>query len=80
MLDIERPYLTKLLRASGKPVYYNSHQFQQDKSSVATCGRHCVVRLLYAPYSLDKYKAIIDESGMTPDDFVAALTYDKLRK
>jgi len=78
--DIKRPYLTQLLRASGKPVYYNNHEFQSSAPSVATCGRHCVVRLLYAPYSLDKYGAIIKKSGMTPDNFVSGLTYDKIRK
>jgi hypothetical protein len=80
MLDIERPYLTKLLRASGKPVYYNNHAFQKNKASVATCGRHCAVRLLYAPYTINKYKSIIDKSGLSPDDFVSGITYDKLKK
>lgn len=79
-LDIERPDLTRLLRASGKPVFYNHHQFQKEAGNVATCGRHCVVRLLYAPYSLDKYGRIIKKSGMSPDNFVSGLTYDKLRK
>jgi hypothetical protein len=79
-LNIDRPTLTALLKASGRPVFYNTHQFQQDKGSVATCGRHCAVRLLYAPYSLDKYNAIIKSSGLSPDDFVAGVTYDKLRK
>jgi len=80
MLDMERPYLTKLLRASRLPVYYNNHAFQSDKSSVATCGRHSAVRLLYAPYTLDQYKSIIDKSGLSPDDFVSGITFDKLRK
>jgi hypothetical protein len=80
MLDIDRPYLTKLLRASGKPVYYNTHAFQKESPSVATCGRHCAVRLLYAPFTLDKYKKTIDKSGLTPDNFVSGLTFDKLRK
>ncbi len=79
-LDIERPYLTKLLRASGKPVYYNHHPFQSESTDIATCGRHCVARLLYAPYSLDKYGQIIKKSGMTADNFVSGLTYDKIRK
>jgi hypothetical protein len=79
-LDIDSPDLTQLLRASGKPVYYNTHAFQSSSPSVANCGRHCVVRLLYAPYSLDKYGGIIKKSGMSADDFVSGLTYDKLRK
>jgi hypothetical protein len=79
-LDIERPLLTQLMRASGIPVYYNTHQFQSNKMSVATCGRHCVVRLLYAPYSLKKYKAIIDKSGLSADDFVTGVVFDKIKK
>jgi hypothetical protein len=79
-LDIEHPDLTTLLRASGKPVFYNNFAFQKDKPSIATCGRHCVSRLMMSPLSLDQYKAVIDKSGLAPDDFVAGLTYDKLRK
>jgi len=79
-LNERQPYLTKLLRASGRPVYYNTHDFQQDKQSINTCGRHCVVRCLYGPYSLNKYKRIVDASGLSPDNFVSGLTYDKLRK
>lgn len=79
-LDIDRPYLTKLLRASGKAVYYNNYPFQKESANVATCGRHCAVRLLYAPFTIDKYKKIIDKSGLTPDNFVAGITFDKLRK
>jgi hypothetical protein len=79
-LDIDEPLLTRLMRASGLPVYYNTHPFQSDRAAISTCGRHCVVRLLYAPYSLDKYASIIKKSGLTPDDFVSGVTYDKLRK
>lgn len=79
-LDIDQPLLSRLLKSSPLPVYYNSHAFQASKDDVATCGRHCVVRLLYKPYSLDKYAKIIRKSGLKPDDFVVGLTYDKLRK
>lgn len=74
------PLLTRLLRASGKAVYYNTFPFQKDKADVNTCGRHSVVRCLYAPYSLEKYKKVMDSSGMTPDNFVSALTAEKLGK
>jgi hypothetical protein len=80
MLDIEKPDLTRLLKAMGKPVYYNHHQFQVESPNIASCGRHCVVRLLYAPYSLDKYGSIIKKAGMSADDFVSAITYDKIKK
>lgn len=80
MLDIEKPDLTRLLRATGKPVYYNHHQFQKESPNVATCGKHCVIRLLYAPYSLDKYDSIIKKSGLSADNFVSGIVYDKIKK
>jgi hypothetical protein len=80
MLDIEKPDLTRLLRATGKPVYYNHHQFQKESPNIATCGKHCVVRLLYAPYSLDKYASIIKKSGMSADEFVSGVVYNKIKK
>ena len=76
----EQPYLTDLMKASGMPVYYNTHPFQKDKADVNTCGRHSVMRCLYAPYSLEKYKKAMDASGMSPDNFVSALTVQKLGK
>jgi hypothetical protein len=76
----DQPYLTHLLKASGKKVYYNKYDFQKESNNINTCGRHSVVRCLYAPYSLQKYKAVIDSSGMTPDNFVSALTAEKLGK
>ncbi len=79
-LDSSKPYLTALMRSSGLPVYYNTHKFQKESASINTCGRHCVVRCLYAPYSIQKYASIIKKSGMSPDDFVSGLTYDKLNK
>jgi len=79
-LDIDHPYLTTLLRSSGKPVFYNTHQFQSSSPNVATCGKHCCARLLYAPFSLKKYKGIIDKSKLSADDFVSALVYHWLEK
>ena len=79
-LGEEEPLLTRLFRQSGKQIYYNTYPFQKDKRDVNTCGRHSVVRCLYAPYSLDKYKAVVDSSGMSPDNFVSALTAEKLGK
>lgn len=79
-LDIERPDLTRLLRASGKPVYYNTRDYQAERNNISTCGRHAVSRLLYSPYSLDRYDKVIQSSGMNPDDFVTGLTYSKLKK
>jgi hypothetical protein len=79
-LDQNHPYLTRLLRKSELPVYYNTYQYQKDGGDVATCGRHCSVRLLYAPYSEDQYQSCIQKSGMTPDQFVIGVTFDRIGK
>lgn len=78
-LEINHNDLTRLLRESRKPVFYNTYPFQQSSPNIATCGRHCCVRLLYAPYSLDKYKSVLDKSKMSPDEFVAAVVYNKIK-
>ena len=79
-MDEDQPYLTALLRKSGKKVSYNHHAFQKTRGDINTCGRHAVVRCLYAPYSLSKYKKVMDSTGMSPDNFVSALTAQKLGK
>lgn len=79
-LDMNSPYLTRLLQASGRPVYYNTYAFQKEKRDINTCGRHCIVRLLYAPKSLETYKRIIDSSGLSPDDFVSGVSASMLGK
>jgi hypothetical protein len=79
-MDIDKPFLTRLMRESKIPIYYNTHQFQALDPNVATCGKHCITRLLYAPYNLNKYYNIIKKSKMTPDDFVSGLIYSKIKK
>ena len=80
MLDQDRPFLTKLLRASGKPVFYNNHAFQRESKNINTCGRWCVGRMMYAPKSLEFFKKVVDDSGMSPDNFITALTANFLGK
>jgi len=79
-MNESQPYLTELMRKSGLPIYYNTHAFQKERGDINTCGRHCVARLLYGNKSLSQYKAIIDKTGLSPDDFVAGLTFMKLKK
>ena len=79
-LDMNQPYLMRLLKASGRPVLYNTYPFQKETRDINTCGRHCVVRLLYAPDSLERYKSIIDGSGLSPDDFVSGVSASMLGK
>ena len=78
--NCERPFLTRLLKTSGKKVFYNTFAFQKTSPNISDCGRHCCCRLLYAPFSLEKYAGILKKSKLSPDDFVCGLTCDKLKK
>jgi len=79
-LDQEKPLLTRLLRASGKPVYYNSHAFQKESKNINTCGRWCVGRMLFANKPIEAFAKAVEDSGMTPDNFITALTASALGK
>jgi hypothetical protein len=82
-LDEDKPYLTKLMRDSKYPIYYNTYPYQKTKASINTCGRWCVVRCLYASKSEEYFNKVIkkaNEKGMSNDDFVSALTARWLNK
>lgn len=79
-LDETQPYLTNLLRASGHKVTYSHIKFQKDKVGINTCGRWCIARCLFANKSDAEFKNMITKSGLSNDDFVAALVADKLGK
>lgn len=79
-LEQDRPLLSKLLREKGLPVVYNKTKFQKVDDDIATCGRHCVIRLLFKDKSLPQYGKMIEQSGMSPDEFVTRTTYDLLGK
>jgi hypothetical protein len=74
-----QPVLTELLQRSRYKILVNPYHFQKDKGDIATCGRHCVTRLYHREISLSKYNKMIQESGLTPDDFVSAFTYRVLK-
>jgi hypothetical protein len=79
-LDESQPYLTDLIKASGYKTVYNHFGYQKDKAGINTCGRHCAVRLLNKDLPLPKYKTMIQNSGLSPDDYVTKATYAILNK
>lgn len=79
-LDEEKPHLTRLLRNSHLKVYFNTYDFQEDKQNVNTCGRWVVARLLYRKKTLRQFYNIVMNSGLKPDDFVSALTFQIIKK
>ena len=79
-LHEDHPDLTRLLKASGKPVYYNHYKFQELSPMIGTCGRHVCVRLLNKNKSLDEYYNMVKKSKMNPDEYVSKVTYKILGK
>lgn len=79
-MGMNQPDLTNLLESSGCRVIYNKIQLQKLDDSVQTCGRHCVSRLLYYKLPIQKYRAMISRSGLTPDEFVVKETHQALGK
>ena len=62
--------LGPMLKAAGKPVVYNTHQFQN--KALADCGRHVVARIMHRDLDLDSYKALMGNEN--PDDWVTEQT------
>ncbi len=57
-LGTQENYLTKLLNNYDGKVVYNPIQYQEDKTDVNTCGRHCVNRIIQMfgkGYDLNEY-------------------------
>lgn len=77
-LETDIPLLTNLLKKAGKKVIYNKYPFQIENNNIATCGRHCVVRLLNKDKSLYEYAKMIQKSGLLPDEYVSKITHQIL--
>jgi|GEM_PF-1338307 len=67
------PYLSKLLYDSGLPIEYNNYQFQEKDKDIKTCGRHCIVRVLFKDLLLDEYYQLMSQLSMK-----TGLNYDQL--
>lgn len=72
------PYLSKLIYDSGLPIEYNNYPFQELHEDIKTCGRHCVVRVLFKQLLLDEYydmmNAISEQTGLNYDQIVTLIT------
>ena len=62
--------LGPMLKAAGKPVVYNTHQFQN--KALADCGRHVVARIMHKDLDLDAYKALMKDED--PDEWMTRET------
>lgn len=77
-LEMTEPLLAKLLDNSGCRIHFNKVQLQELQNNVNTCGRHCVCRLLYYKFPIERYREMIKRSGESPDEFVCKMTYREL--
>jgi hypothetical protein len=74
--------LREKVEESGYNLIHNSKQHQPLSQDINTCGRHAVMRVMFAHLPLDKYNAVVSkiakDSGVSVDDLATALTFDFL--
>lgn len=66
------PYLSMLLKKSGKHITYNPYQFQKFDNNVKSCGRWDVLRVKLIDLPLEDFKKLF--LGKNYDDIVTVLT------
>jgi hypothetical protein len=70
------PHLGALIQAGGWSVKYNHEQLQEQLSDINTCGRYCVMRLIYKDLSIRKFNDLLTKNKYYhPDFWVSAMTY-----
>ena len=72
--------LTQLLNESPYEIKSNAFPFQKDKMNMNTCGRHCTTRLYFKHLRLPEYIKLVESTGLPPDTFVSAFTYNLIGK
>lgn len=72
--------LTQLLNASPYEIKSNAFPFQSEQMNMNTCGRHCTTRLYFKHLRLPEYIALVESSGLNPDTFVSAFTYNLINR
>jgi hypothetical protein len=76
-------HLTTLLnnaRLDGYIVRHNPYRFQAMKRGVNSCGRWVAARMLYSYLSINDFKSLVEDSGVSPDTFVTVVTEEILHK
>lgn len=69
-----KSHLSHLLYKCNYIVNYNDFRIQKFVRDVNTCGRHCIVRLLFNKLMIDDYIKILKKSKLSPDYIVTYLT------
>lgn len=79
-LGQEQPLMAPYFEGHGYEPVYNETRLQTMAPRIATCGRHCVVRLWRADLDDDAYVAWLEGHAMPPDGVVTQLTESALDK
>merc|ERR1712091_375506 len=66
--------LMRLVRESGKTISMNNKRLQRMNDKIATCARHCSVRLRMADWSHERYHRFLQSKKLNPDEVVTLLT------
>ena len=77
-LDQTMPNIRNLVQSFPGDLVYNNVKLQEESRN--TCGRHIASRILHDHLSIQDYIALIERSGIKPDEFVTLLTYRILHK
>jgi len=76
--------LIDLIKKSGYKMISNTQNNQSFETDVNTCGRHAIIRILFYKYSLKEFNKILKnikkETGIEPDEWVSAFTFELLGK
>lgn len=68
-------HLTRLLKSSKYSYFSNKTRFQERKTDVNTCGRHCALRIKFSHMDLLTYTKFINNNGYeNPDFWVSSIT------
>lgn len=69
------PHFSALILKGGFSVEYNKERLQRVLAHVNTCGRYCVLRVIFRSLSLKEFnKLLTGNKHYTPDFWVSALT------
>jgi len=64
-----------LKKRGGDDIIFNEHELQNwSDPQMATCGRWCIVRLMYPNISVSDFNKIFKNKNLSPDLLVTALT------
>ena len=58
-LNQSKNHLSKLMKESPYKLSYNHHAFQSKSNDIATCGKHCIMRIFFKNLSLKEYNNMI---------------------